>query len=666
MKITRISPKSFGGTLAGGVLTGATAINDGTNYKASLTLDNQAQAGADVVEVVRAEESPAYGGKVFQSRTWKLTVSVTGGSIETLQNLFDYRQVDQVPFVVTDMDTSADYYIYATPAKTPPTLVPPYVFKVTLYSNGDPWRKVTPTTSTTQCTASPTSIVVSNGGSYTALPVFQITPKTAKTGGYTYARYVTTYNQTDKTAKGYPVDVLGGSFNHAALVSGGKALASGADWRVLVDGNPVEYYAKGGGFNSTTLRCFINLDYSPKAEAVLATSITSGALTEIEIAPSADAVAFLQKLRTAPNKQFLIDNEIFIATSSQYTPTASTYKITGVSRAQRWTTAASHTAGAAIRWLEHDIIVQYGNAAATAQTNGTANAPMFGDTSTNTSWVYASYFDRLLPTRPGSWIPSLAKSTGVNFGGTSNYYTANHNTDVTSGAADEMGARIAAWTLYNLPRTETATVTWSFACPFGSLTDVTTSGELYRASTSWPTTAGLQKLLNGIWSNVWTEASPASATTWTNLSAGVHGITKSLGGYFSNIRYCLDGSVAGTLGNLACIEVDSIAIAKSSSYVPVVSLGAENGQYGMELTITNAATGEAFTITGPAKIDTPIIVDCDKQTVTLDGMNVYPYLKLSTERRVWMRYVAGNNTLTVTESGIVRVDVTSAHEERSL
>lgn len=732
MKVTNISITSYNGT----------AINDGTNYTARFPTNMPILTTADVVESPRNEDSPVYSGKEIKSRTFPITIGINAGSVETLENLFDTREIDMDLLVVTDTATSETYYVYATPISF--TMQPPRVCRVVLHVSDPVWRKVTADTSDVTYVADSTNTNITNGGSYFCRPTFTITPLSAKTRGFKYARYVIVYNQTTNSAKNYPINILGTTVDHSALVAdttksnqlngaindtvttinidtavgGGlpsigmgyvdteqiswtansgtqltgvtrglgttaashadnavikrsKARADGADWRISVDRKVANHFVKGGGYNSSTLKDFVNLDFSPKVEASLGVAIaSSGAITTITLATSQASLTALKSLRFAANKVVLIDSELFTYTGIS----AALYQLTGVTRAQRFSSMAAHTVADTVRWIEHDIYVYHGDESATAQTIDTDYAPMFGDTSTNTSWIYTNYYDPLLPNRSAQFNPNLISSLGINGGvgvdaaTVSAFYTANHNTDVTSGSADEMGMRIQSYLSGASYNGERASLEWVFLCPFGSLTDVTTSGEKYRAVSDWPS-AKLQKLLTAgmtKWVDVWSEATPGSATTWTAFGP----TASSLSGNYSNIRYFFDGWVAGASGNYSALEVDTITLTKSSSLIPSVTLGSEitdTTAYNLAISLNNTTTSQKITLEGVVAINDSIVVNCDAQTVIINtDTNALGYLALNTTRREWMRFASGSNTINVAETGAASIKVVMTWNERSL
>jgi hypothetical protein len=648
MKFTNIVLKTYN----------AVAINDGTNYVGRIPRGTPIEAASTVIESPRNEDSPVYGGKSLNSRVLPIIIGImSGGNFETMQNLFDTRAVDLARLVVTDSATSEDYYVNATPISFNAEGGGKKI-TVVLHISDPVWRKVTADAQTKQCTTDPTtSDTFANGGSYFCRPIITLTPKSARTGGYTYARFVTIYNQTDLAGKNYPVNVLDTVVDHATLVGAGKAQADGDDWRVMVDGVQVDQFVGGGGYNSATLKSWGTLDFSPRIEATLGVAIAdSGAVTTITLESSAASYAAIRKLKAVSNKMVLIDSEVFTFTGV----TESAYQLTGVTRAQRFSALAAHTTADTVRWLEHDVMVLYGRATATAQVINANRAPMFALTSTNISWVYTDYYEAAYPSRPGSWEGTILSSTGLNKGGTTALYTANQGTNVTSGAADEMGMKIGVYSYFGAVRTEQASLQWQHTCPFGAITDVLTSGEKYRVAASWPT-ASLQKLLAGKWLTAWTEATPASAATWTAFGA----TATSLSGNYSAIRYLFEGSVLAAAANYAAFEVDTITLTKSATLIPKVILGAESSQYNINATITNGA--QSIAVTGVMAIDDVLTIDCDAQTVKLNGaINCLSWITLNTDRREWLRLATGNNTVTYTEAGVVRVDMALTWEERSL
>src|SRR4030042_1660518 len=86
-------------------------------------------------------------------------------------------------------------------------------------------------------------------------------------------------------------------------------------------------------------------------------------------------------------------------------------RFAGCIRAARGTAAGAHGLGDTVWWVQHDIWILYGNAAATAPTVDGNYEPAFElDDSVNTSWVYAEFGEND-GLRTGQWSPKVVIDT---------------------------------------------------------------------------------------------------------------------------------------------------------------------------------------------------------------------------------------------------------------
>lgn len=652
---TTVTVTSFNGT----------AINDGTNYTAKLVRGQPLLAGSDPVFVERADDYPVYSGLRLSEREWRLIVQCKAGTVDALKSLFDTSDSTAKKLIVTDSSDSKAWYVYGVPKSIIPRSTK--IVEV-LLSVADPiWRNNTATTETWTVTSSGSSHSWSVGGNKFAVPVITINPQTVRSGGFTYKRFVTIYNQTSENFADYPINLLGGNLDHAALVTAGKAQADGDDWRVFMDGFEVlDQWPGGGGYNSTTLRTFANISLAPKLELTLGDSIAgAGAVTEIVFQESTANGNALERLQYKANKLLLIGSELY----SYETVNRPRWKVEGVTRQAKGSSAASHSVGDTVRWIEHDLWIAYGDSTATAPAAASDNVkPMFSLTSsTNTSWVYTDYYS-LGTFRTAQWTPRVnatlwASRYTTETTKTTNY-GANHatNTDF-SAIASEMGMSIKSPNVAGVWRSESGNVEWRISVP-SQITTITTSGEKYRYATSWPS-ASLEVSNSGAqtWTQIWTEATPSAAQTWEAIT----GTPTSLSGNYTSARYVFNGTVSGSANNAAHFEVDSITLALNSSGVPSVTLGAETGEYFVDMRVENETTDEYIDVRWIAATGNPITIDCENKTATDYGdANIRGAVSVPSVRKNWLYLAPGTNSIKITETGLADVDITFTYNERSL
>jgi hypothetical protein len=633
-----------------------------TNYIVRIPESVPPTGEADVNYAPQYEDWPMQSGKTLKERSLPLSIEIlSGGSADELLGWFDPALQDEMQLVAEEED-GTEWYLMASTKKVP-TLTD-HMMNVEL-EVGDPvWRSVTPIVESWTVTSSGSTHVVNNPGPQDAYPIIRIKPQAVKGGGYNYSRFVTTYNQTDNAGFTMVNVVRNGSthtLDHAALVTAGKALASGNDFRVMDGSKQLYRYAGGGGWNSTTLKVFTYLYYSPRCELTLANDINIGdTVTEIEFEQTALNYSALQRLKTFKSKLLLIDDEVFTFGAAS----EATWKATDALRAQRFSAAGGHSAGATVRWLEHDLNIIYGNASATAPSVPTGYQPMF-DLATSTDWshVYSNYYDPAYPNRPGAWRGVVESSKWNAYGGDTNVYTANHNTD-SSGVASEMGLRIASFNYLSKWQTEQAVLYWQLNNSFGSISAITFSAERYKLATATVGVAGLQEY----YQNVWRILSAIVAPTANNVWQSIGPTTVSLTAPSTAVRFYLNGTVNGIASNLLAMEYDSVTVAHNSNYVPMISMGAENSEYNLNMYVTNSTTVETLHAERTMKLVEELEINCDEKSVFYEAnTDAYDAMRWDSDvRRVWMHLQNGDNTVRVVETGLTDVDIEVEFERRMI
>ena len=629
------------------------------DYTVSFALvDNpQFQVMTTPVLVDRGFRAPAYATQRRSERYFVMTVkvidtvnivSLTGD----LLNYFDAADDNIYKLIVTD-SAARDWYVYAK--VTGNVALGNGIHKITFMAPDGIWYSDDTVTYNWNPLTSPDSEVISTvGGTHPARPKFTVTPATLRTGGASYRRFVIVRNQTTRGFPNYPVSLTGTGLDTAALVTAGKMQADGDDLRVQVNGKQKVRYL--GGINTTTTKVWINLDLSPKVELVTEGALGAGALTEIEFEATATQRIALRKLPTRGILQ--IENELFTYTAVDVT----NYKVTGVSRAAYWTTAATHVDASTAYWIEHAIVMTYGNSTALSPGYGTAEEPIFSLTSSNnTSWVYASFMqgisaDQSIPRRTGSWGGEVIASTG----GESGIYTGNRGAQPR--LATEMGLFASFFYRGNRAQSERYILAWNIYHPAG-VTTVNMDGEKYRGSTQWATKAMIQTSDNGrLWDDsALTIATPASASTWTAWN-----FNTSLGATYNYVRLLLSGTLAAVSDRTIYVEVENCTLTLDSANTPSVTLNAEQASsYELDFRIRSSTTGEMFSFNYTIKFGQAVEIDCEEKTVTYleNNANVYKGLDVPVQSE-WITLVPGSNTLVFTESGLADVDIAVTWRDR--
>ena len=692
-------------------------INDGTNYTAHMLLENQGQGSAEVTNVKRPFNRPVYGGKTLNNYEMVLLIHMLGTwqtQVDTLKGWFDVEDQTQHALIIKDTNNSnKQWFVMATTRKC--MLLNNTTMVVTLDVADPVWMAVSESSSGSWgVTASGQTWSVTAGGNVNARPRITIKPTAVKGSGFAYKRLCIVRNRVSEDLVNYPFELTNAGWdatallnyttNHVHVNSGGGIAADattipytsetgtlpssgiamieteqisytgksggnltgctrgingttaathadttqinqsliqadGEDIRVYVDGKLVPCWTYGVGANPQ--KVWIAQDWKKKIDLTLTTA-----------ANDTDTSLVLNSTTKLPNKGLvLIGTELI-----RYTAKAdNTATLSGCTRGACGTTAASHTKNTATYWIEHEIWIYYGNInlddPSTNYEDWDNHKPIFSLNSTNTSWVYATFKDRT-GQRAGSFVPTVPSTTNKNT-------TAAIRTKAYTGArsamvatATEMGAIIAAWKSGATWKGDNATVLWSYTNPCG-FTTVTASGEKYRVTTDWPSTAYCEYSDDGEdWSAAWTtEATPTSAGSWYALASHA---SVSLSGTYPYIRFTFDGSVGATANNYAAISYTDLTLVPDTNYIPLATLGSETSNYHLNIKITNSTTGESLKLDTGMLLNGTLELDCKDKTVTVTSADsekdtdkasaVYGY---SSVRNQWLDLQPGANTLKI-------------------
>lgn len=339
------------------------AINDGTTYQARLTYASAPMTRtAAQVQVQPPGSWPRHIRADQQPRTIALTVfmlSPTQTLQRQLQEWFapgsegELRITDDgVGKVLNAVSLGATAYAGA-----------PNMFVATLVAADPRWRGTDPIAAARLMTASGQSFIVNNpGNSPVDDCVIAIRPTVNKAAadGYLYKSEAIIAWLAERPSALYSIDITGGGWDHATEVGAGRSQADGDDVRVIVDGIEVPRWLgehADNNANSALTTVWDNLSYSPRRTLTVLAAITA-------IVPNADGELEVTKGSTLgwPRQGAIrLENEVILYTGRTEANASGNAAFTGVTRAGRNTTAASHAASAVGYWIEHRIQLVYGN-----------------------------------------------------------------------------------------------------------------------------------------------------------------------------------------------------------------------------------------------------------------------------------------------------------------
>jgi len=624
-------------------------INDGTNYTAGFTPgDVWGLPDVNVQSMERVGAWPVFSALRRGPVTISLFVSIEKhATLRTLRGQlmrwFDPEDETPKRLVITDADTAVPRYIEATCQQIRPVIIGTTsscsLFRVDLVVHGDVrWRAVTPTAPAAwNITATAQTRVVANSGEDEAYPVIEITPTAPKTGGYTYKRHDLVTWRAINAGPNYPVRL--GPLDTATLVTATKMQADGDDLRVFVDGAEVSRHLVA--MNNANTYIWFSVNWLAGQSGTLKTNLAgAGSIDSIELEfddgfPTVSAFPETGALR--------IQGEVFLYTGLDLYNNA----FTGITRGVWGTAAAAHAAAQGVYWMQHEVVIVYGNAAATAPTSQPATVPIITlASSTNGSWLFDIFGADTSPSRPASWLPY----GDIKLSGEGGTYSATERTLASPYTVAGMWSAVAH---------SGADYDWKFYNPCGitnadwangkmRAVDITQfSSSLYRwirGRSFWTTLAAIPAPgVNNVW-DAWTEAAGAA---W---DPACDQIAISIFGY----NFFQDS------------EVGTVIVTLFADEIPLTSMGAEEGNYSLSAMITNETTGEAITITFEMAEDEDLEIDTYQHTVTylLDNSNQFQAIALSSARRAWLRLLPGNNTLRFDDVGTDTVTVSLSLERR--
>jgi len=624
-----------------------------------------------IVSISRADETPAYGGKIIGNSHLYLTVTLGAGadiSEQTglLTSIFNHMDKNLYKLIAIDeTDSNREWYVYATPESQ--IKIFGTVATIVLYVADPYWKVVTKSTSNWTATASGQKQSLNVLGNQKAYPKISITPTSAKSGGYAYSRFICIWNNTALTLTDYPLDVtgsVGNSLDSAALIAAGKMQSDMRDFRLIVDGREELFFLSGVNTATTSVKT-PNIKFSPQIVLTLNGAMTTGLVSSIGCKATKTNLSALKNLASVPNKLLAIKTganiEMFTFTSVD----PSKYLIKGVSRAQKMTSAISHADGDAIYWIEHDIWMMYGSNSAEAIVTDESRMPLLDvDASTNTSWVFHDFFDETT-IRPAAWASQkISTANKIDLNNQSGVYTDTQFASVNPAAL--LGMALRSYLSLGVWKAETGAVAWTFYNPCRISSVTIGSGSKYKASTTFPSICQLQKSIDGkTYVSVGNEAAPTSAGVWQALTT-LTGVKSMILTTYKYVRFFFSGTVNAGANNVAAVEFDDVTLTLNSAGTPSVYVSDEANNYYVDTMITNNTNGSACKITAPCALNNTMTLDVEKRKLTYaDGTEALSALVYKTDG--WLYLTGGQaNEIQIDDSGITGVNFVIEWTDRSL
>lgn len=611
-------------------------INDTTNYLSWMVDGDHGLPAVGVVRSARQGRWPVISGidRPGTVKTVRILIN-DPANVETLREglLSAFDPDDETPrqFVVEDLNGANDRYVEAVcQALDHDRRGRGRVFVATLAVHGDPlFRETVASSEGWSPNTSPHSNVVMVTNSADAYPIIGIVPNTKSGNYYQFKRFVPgRWQEPARGALGYPVSV---AWDTATEIAASRMQIDGDDLRVWVDGVEVPRWLVN--INTAATKIWFNLDFQPEQESTLDGAIDA---SQTEITVDDDISGF-------PDEGML---EIGVSEIVYYTgKNDQERKFTGLTRGVRGTTAAIAADGSNVHWLQHDIWFLYGNSAAAAPDVGDDFKPSFNlATSDNNTWDYDD-FGNDSGLRPAAWQKGAVQGP-VAF--------------LTSSDAD------GDWPLVAVRDNNTAALgdvegRWYIYHPLG-IVEVTISGQKYYEQAGTWTGTVVSKEEAGFWETAAVIADPAAADTpeaWSETALALDAIGRDK---FMGFQLFHVGP------GIAYLNAADASIEIYAATVPSFTLGAQQANYDLDLTIENETTGKKIRLQFPfMTASEEIQVDTDERTVTWleeNSSQLQALTLIGGARRDWLRLAPGNNTITITEAGLTLMNIEFVWEER--
>lgn len=397
--------------------------------------------------------------------------------------------------------------------------------------------------------------------------------------------------------------------------------------------------------NTSATKVWCNVDVKTGARLTLAAAVAgTGAVTALQFAVNATSKA---RLAAMPPQGIVYHGSEWFFYSSR---DAINCRLAIGQRGLYNTAQQAHSIGDSFDFIPVGIRLVYDNGSATDPSLADANyddtKPLFSlSSSDNTKWVWSAsdlFYDPDHPNRPGGWIQLLQI-----LGNLSQLYRFTQDAESGSPA---LGMELASWKSGSLWKPEKGRAAWVFKDPLG-MQKITVTGSKYRNTAKWPNddtdVAGIQRTSDGVkWITVFTEAKPASAAVWTNLTN--NSVAKTITNTTKQVRAILSHVLDAQANAVAYLEILTGTIEFTTANIPAGSLLGEQLNYPLDLTLKNNTTGDSIALLYPMRMSQDLVLDGEANELTYHGASAHNALGLNDEgRSIWVRLAKGANELQV-------------------
>lgn len=628
-----------------------------TPYDSWIPVGQLVNLRARGVSVPRAGNFPKLSGTVLPDHFFTIGIKILETVVqanqipvyrEQLKQWFDVTDQTRHKLVAKDiLDGDRLWYLQGFPVALIENSAG--IYSVTLQIERPIWQTVSGGGDLWHITASEQTHNFIGIGNYATPPVIGITPKSAKSSGLQYRRWIPVYNNLD-TAVEMPFDVTNGSFDTAALVAANKMQADGDDLLLWMDGDYTDRWL--ADMNTANTKVWMNLSLKPRQEAVLLQDLL-GSEGYLEFEHTRQTTLFLQEMLKHEYFIILLDNEAFVCSGANIDLV--NYAIWLAEGEAEGTTAGAHAPGATARWIEHSLWMLYGDdTLGTPDINDNLMPVLDMDASTNADWVWDKYFDNTAP-RAAAWKGArLASKTGQSYVFTGDENSFENPSSVLGLALSGGKSDFDVFSAVG----ETGTLAWLLYHPIG-FTGVVYGGKKYAYDLNgWPQVAGVQVLQdNMVWLTQDTWLVPTLAASWQVVAP----ITVTFGATYKNIRVAMDGSINPVVNNLAMIQV-TLSASVDTTYLPTVDIGDEQDIAFLDhARIYNNTIGDFVQITTPCLIDDTVFIDCENRSAYVYSDRARVNAVRSYPRSYWLTLEPGTNEWQYDDAGTTGVDFVLSH-----
>jgi hypothetical protein len=600
-------------------------INDGSNYESILDAGVYGLPGVEARLGLRQGSWPLISSIKRPGKQIFFDIYIRGASLATLQKQLSqwFDPDDETPKQLIGEDSGGGGDRYVMGICTGLVEIPFSAgrrFVVSIQLDGDVfWRETSPTTpSNWNITATGQTRGLTNNGEMDARPILKIKPTSTKSAGFSYSRFMSVRWIATAAANNYPVDIAN---NGLDTTSTSKFQANLEDLRVYVDGVEVDRWTDPTTRNATT-KVWVNLDFVANIAMTL-----DGAINN-----SIQTIVVAEDITNMPNSGIIyIDSEVIIYSGKN----SQEKKFTGCSRGAKGSTAASHTDTTSVYWLQHDVMIFYGDSTLAAPTVDDGYKPMFAlASSLNTNWDFDDFGETAEPNRPAQW-QRVNSQNAVFYGG---------DQGVDGEPWVENGITVYNYTDFGSVRISNVCEISNANFNFGhkrSGSRLGWSGKI-RSSTN-PTEYSIPiPTANDSWETWSRDEALTSGAVWVEVEL------KDVG---AGVQQWLEFSDC---------YLDIVN-------EPAITIVAEQTNYLLACTITNNTTGDAVELTFNMSLNEELELDTDEKTVIYlgDDSNQFNSLALvGGPRRDWLPLQPGSNTLQFDDVGTGNVTIAFEWEER--